>query len=231
MEQIRPVLRWRTLLLALAGAAALAGGLLVALSNGTKPAVASAPDPASVFSSLNSTAPTGLRIVTHSSTTVMSVAQAIATAQAQGPGLPATSPVPGNPWPIISTIRKLVADPTTGVDAWIAQSDQGGVCILETDPTAGIYGMGVSCNQVSDPTKALVGEIGDGSKAPGKMFLLGVVPTGVSSVQTSLVDGTTKALPVNNNAFVQETNSSDEVSSVNYAEAGQAHSLTLGGTN
>jgi hypothetical protein len=91
--------------------------------------------------------------------------------------------------------------------------------------------MGVSCNQVSDPTKALVGEIGDGSKAPGKMFLLGVVPTGVSSVQTSLVDGTTKALPVNNNAFVQETNSSDEVSSVNYAEAGQAHSLTLGGTN
>lgn len=175
---------------------------LILLSNGSgATANASAPAPPSyaAYPALNSHEPTGLPLVTHSSSPPGN-ATAVA---APGPTFPA-SPPPDlmGEWPAADSIRKVAVTVPT-ISAWIAKSIGGGVCVLSSRHQAikGVYGVAVSCNP--DPNSGATVE----SEVPGTKgaTVAGVVPTGVSSVQVALADGTTKSVTVTDNAWALET--------------------------
>ncbi len=175
----------------LAAAAVLAFVLLT--SGGGSSAKASTPTLAAIYPALASTEPTGLPLISDPSST---------SAAPTGPAFLASPPAGVDPegWPIVSTIRKLPID-LPGTSAWIAQSIAGGICILDarSTPVRGHYPIGLSCSEA--------GKSDDGSTletslaGSGEVAILGVVPSSVSSVSVTLSDGSTKAVPVNDDSW------------------------------
>jgi hypothetical protein len=189
---------------------ALACGLLTAvavvtfilLSNGSgATAKASAPPPPSyaAYPALSSTKPTGLPLVTHNS----SAAANANTVAATGPTFPASPPpdVVGE-WPEAESIRKVSVG-VPAVSAWIAKGIGGGVCVLSSRHEAikGVYGVAVSCNPTSSAGATVESEVPGGNA----VTVAGVVPAGVSSVEVALTNGTTRTVPVADNAWALET--------------------------
>jgi hypothetical protein len=146
---------------------------------------------------LASVEPRGLPLISYPTST---------SAAPTGPAFLATPPAGADPegWPIVSTIRKLPID-LPGTSAWIAQSVAGGICILDarSTPVHGHYPIGLSCSEPgkSDDGTTLETEL----SGSNEVAILGVVPSGVASVNVTLSDGSTKSVPVNDDSWGIET--------------------------
>lgn len=112
-------------------------------------------------------------------------------------------------WPLVSSIRRLDVS-ASGISAWIGKSIGGGICVLagSDQPTNGIYGVAVSCSDNSEalPRGATV-ELSELPSAPDKTYTVGVAPAGVSSVESTLSDGTRQTVRVVDNAWAMESGS------------------------
>lgn len=114
--------------------------------------------------------------------------------EAVGPGYPAVAP--GPKWPTPSAIRKIPVS-VPGVSLWIAKTAEGGVCAMSY--LAGNAGMGVSCTKSEGGLANGAG--GELTTASGAILYAGVVPSGVSSVNEKLPDGSTVTIPVTDNGW------------------------------
>ncbi|HEX9481012.1 MAG TPA: hypothetical protein VF927_02815, partial [Solirubrobacteraceae bacterium] len=75
------------------------------------------------FAALASTAPSGLPLVDPN---------AARSAGEAGPTFPAQPPEGASDWPVADSIRRLTLE-EPGLQAWIARSSAGGVCVLLYD--------------------------------------------------------------------------------------------------
>jgi hypothetical protein len=180
--------------LLLAGAA-----VVVLITRSGAPARARPPAISSTYRALTSTAPTGLPLVS-------SRARANELSRT-GPIFSAAAPTgEGGSRVLPRTIRKLHI-PLATHSAWIAESSEGGVCVLVSShtPIEGHYPLGSSCGTAANLTEGAVGELtADGSRT---VTIVGVEPNGVTSVAVKLSDGTTETLPVSDNAWATEADS------------------------
>ncbi len=169
--------------------------LTTLLSNGGSTAKASTPSLYSAYPALNSREPTGLPVITAPSPNATPTGPVFLASPPQG----ATSSEREG-WPEPASIRKLPVDLPIA-SAWIARNIAGGICILDArhQPVKGHYGVGVSC---SEPSRANSGTYLE-SSVPGSsvVTIMGVVPVGVSAIEVTLTDGSTKKVPVSDNAW------------------------------
>ncbi len=171
--------------------------LAARLSNGGNAAKASTPSLYSAYPALNSSEPTGLPLVTTPSLT---------NATPAGPVFLASPPPGAAPesWPVAASIRRLPINLPIA-SAWIAKSIAGGICILDArhQPVNGHYGIGVSCSEPAQTDSGTYLE----STVQGSpvVTIMGVVPVGVSAVQVTLTNGSTKKVPVGDGAWGLET--------------------------
>ena len=155
------------------------------------------PAPAdSAYPALENSEPTGLPIVDPASS---------AAAAAAGPTFPA-DPSGGlaTHGPVAETIRRLAVN-LPGVSAWIAQSAEGGVCVLASrhEPTAGgPYGLGMSCVPAALLSSGTYLELQRAGADSG--VVVGVAPEGVSAVRVSLTGGAGETVPVTGDAWALE---------------------------
>jgi hypothetical protein len=91
-----------------------------------------------------------------------------------------------------------------GVSAWIARSQEGGVCVLVYEgQVEGVGSVGATCSTregVADGASLVVTEM---PGRPGRVLEAGVVPDGVTAVKTTLADGTTATSSVSDNAWAR----------------------------
>lgn len=202
---------------------ALAGGLmmvaiavLVLLLNGSNgTAVANPSSPYAAYQALSSNEPSGLPLVTSSELRTSSASS--------GPTWPIDAPEgSGEDWPIASSIRKVSVD-QPGLSVWIAKSIGGGVCVLLYDgvPVNGVSAVAGGCSTAEHLDNGATMELSDVPGEPGKVFAAGVVPDGVTAVQSKMADGSTYTAPVSDNAWARVT----EVA----AESGQTPTQITGG--
>jgi hypothetical protein len=178
-------------------AAAIVAAIVLLTSGGA--ARASTPSPYAAYPALSSTEPSGLALSTSSGSA------SVTNVPATGPAFPATTPT-GAPesWPVADSIRKLPVI-VAGRSAWIAESTDGGICVLEarTQPAEGHDPLGVSCTEPGKlTTGAHIETIITGSN---DVVIIGVAPSNVSAVEVTLTDGSTKQVPVNDDAWALET--------------------------
>jgi hypothetical protein len=152
------------------------------------------------FPALESTAPTGLALVSSHS--------ASREAGAEDPTWPMEAPdgIQGG-WPVAASIRAVSVD-VPNVSAWIAKSTGGGICVLlwPHQPAGGVPGVGYSCSTSSeDLSQGATTQLSQLPDSPGKVYVAGVVPSGVESMKVTLADGTTTTVGVSDNAWALET--------------------------
>jgi hypothetical protein len=204
MSSISAMTRWFTrpaclLVLGLLSSAVFVS--IVLLTGGGASAATVTPSYAG-YPALSSVEPTGLPLVSRTSGTANGITPA-----ATGPTFPANPPADlTGDWPVATSIRKVSVDVPT-VSAWISKSIDGGVCVLSSrhQPINGLYGVAFSCAPTAgiDSGATVESEVPDSSNVTA----VGVVPAGVSSVQVTLTNGTTKTVAVSGNAWALETDS------------------------
>lgn len=210
----RLLLRPRTaLVVGLLAIAAMILALLLDGRAGTAAAITGSPYTA--YQALSSSEPAGLPLVTshHMHTS----------SDPTGPTWPIEAPEgAGTDWPLASSIRR-VPSAVPGVSVWIAKSIAGGVCVLLYDgvPVAGVSAVDASCASAEHVESGATVEVSEIPGLPGKVYAAGVVPNGVSSVQTKMADGSTYNAPVSGNAWTRVTDVP--------AESGQVSTQITGG--
>jgi hypothetical protein len=196
-DGVRPLLRPRAAL-ALVAVAALAAAAVLLGGHGTQ-ARADTSSEYAVYPALDSTAPTGL--------TLVSAPPSSQGDASSGPTWPLEPPGGAHSgWPIATSIRRVAVD-TSAISVWIAKSIGGGVCVLlsRSLPNNGVYGVGYSCSTGEDDlARGATVEASSFPGASGKVYVAGVVPTGVSEVKVELADGATATVPVSDNAWALE---------------------------
>jgi hypothetical protein len=86
-------------------------------------------------------------------------------------------------------------------EAWVIPGI-GNVCLWAESTTAS--NGGATCSGDATATAGHVMFQATSPSAPGKVFIAGLVPDGVSSVTATLVDNTSVVLPVHENVYMQE---------------------------
>jgi hypothetical protein len=196
-DGVRPLMGPRTKLL-LAAMAALAVAAILISGHGSQ-ARADTSSEYAAYPALASTAPTGLTLVSGPSSSPGGVSS--------GPTWPLEPPGGAHSgWPIATSIRRVAVD-TSAISVWIAKSIGGGVCVLlsRNQPNNGVYGVGYSCS--TDENNLARGATVEASSFPGasgKVYVAGVVPSGVSAVAVDLADGATATVPVSDNGWALE---------------------------
>jgi hypothetical protein len=61
----------------------------------------------------------------------------------------------------------------------------------------------MGCSTTEGFARGASAEVSDIPGMPGKVIAVGVVPDGVTSVTTTMVDGSTQTVPVNGNAWAR----------------------------
>jgi hypothetical protein len=198
------------------GLMALAAITLSLLLNGKgDTAAATASSPYASYQALDSTEPSGLPLVSSHHLQTAS--------DPTGPTWPIEAPQgAGVEWPMASSIRK-VSPGVQGISVWIAKSIAGGVCVLLYDgtPVDGVSGVAASCSTSEHVDNGATVELSEVPGQPGKVYAAGVVPDGVTSVQSEMADGSTYTAPVTDNSWARVT----DVPAAN----GQTPTQTIGG--
>ena len=192
--------------------AALVWVLLIDGRAGT--AAASTGSPYSAYQALGSTEPSGLPLVTshHPHTS----------SDPTGPTWPIEAPDGGTEWPVASSIRR-VSPGVQGISVWIAKSIAGGICVLLYDgtPVNGVSAVAAGCSDAEHVESGASVEVSEIPGQPGKVYAAGVVPNGVTSVQSKMADGSTYTAQVSDNSWARVTNEP--------AESGQVSTQITGG--
>lgn len=109
-------------------------------------------------------------------------------------------------WPIASSIRALdVSSPN--LSAWAAKSLGGGVCVLVShhQSAAEVPSVAYSCTVDQDGlARGATAQLSQVPDSPGKVYVAGVVPSGVTSMEVTLADGDTQTVPVADGAWTLE---------------------------
>jgi hypothetical protein len=196
-DGVRPLLRPRAVLVLVAVAAFAAAAVL--LGGHGNQARADTSSEYAAYPALDSTAPTGLTLV---STPPSSPGDTN-----PGPTWPLEPPGGAHSgWPIATSIRRVAVD-TSAISVWIAKSIGGGVCVLlsRNQPNDGVYGVGYSCSTGEDDlARGATVEASSFPGASGKVYVAGVVPSDVSAIKVDLADGITATVPVSDNAWALE---------------------------
>jgi hypothetical protein len=123
---------------------------------------------------------------------------------------------------VSSSIRRLSLS-VPGLSAWIARSGEGGICVLVYDgvPVEGASAVDMGCSTPEGIARGASVEVSEIPGMPGKVIAAGVAPDGVTSVTTTMADGSTETSPVSDNAWARV---GDEP-----AAAGQQSTETIGG--
>lgn len=185
----------RRRLLLRAGPPLAAAGLAAALLAGSGGNAAAGTAPAPQFAALASTAPSGLPLVDPHEPR---------SAGETGPTFPAQPPEGASDWPVADSIRRLTLE-EPGLQAWIARSSAGGVCVLLYDgvPVEGVAALDVGCSAPEGDSHGAAVEVSDIPGMPGKVIAAGVVPDGVAAVSEVLADGSTARSAVSGNAWAR----------------------------
>lgn len=198
------------------GLLAIAVITLVLLLNGRgNTAAATTSSPNAAYQALGSNEPSGLPLV--ASHHVRTSSDPI------GPTWPIEAPEgAGVDWPLASSIRK-VSPGVQGVSVWIASSIAGGICVLLYDgaPVNGVSAVSAGCSTSEHVDNGATIEVSEVPGQPGKVYAAGVVPNGVTSVQSKMADGSTYTAPVSDNAWARVTDVP--------AESGQVPTQITGG--
>lgn len=93
--------------------------------------------------------------------------------------------------------------------AWIAKSIGGsGICVLvwAHQPVGDTPSIGASCSSETEEGLAhgATAQVSEIPGEAGRVYVTGVVPSTVGSVTATLADGSTKTVPVNDNAWSLE---------------------------
>jgi hypothetical protein len=121
-----------------------------------------------------------------------------------GPTWPIEAPegVQGG-WPISSSIR-AVSVGAPGMSAWIAKSIGGGVCVLlwVHQPADAVPSVASSCTTDAEGlSRGATTQLSQLPDSPGEVYVAGVVPSGVSSMDVTLADGSVQSVPVTDGAW------------------------------
>jgi hypothetical protein len=196
----RPHFGWYSVRRLLVRAAAPLMGLagaLVLLGGGGAPATATPATGGVSYTALASSEPTGLPLVESHSPASPSAPS--------GPTWPAQPPHEAvGRWPVTSSIRRLSLS-VPGLSAWIARSGEGGICVLLYDgvPVEGASAVDMGCSSPEGFARGASVEVSEIPGMPGKVIAAGVVPDGVTSVTTTMADGSTVTSPVKGNAWAR----------------------------
>jgi hypothetical protein len=178
-------------------------------------AKASTGSPYAAYQALGSSEPSGLPLVTSHHLHTSS--------DPTGPTWPIEAPEgAGTEWPLASSIRR-VSPGVQGVSVWIAKSLAGGVCVLLYDgtPVNGLSAVYAGCSSAEHVESGASVEVSEIPGQPGKVYAAGVVPNGVTSVQSKMADGSTYTAAVSDNAWARVTSVP--------AESGQVSTQITGG--
>lgn len=152
------------------------------------------------YPALESSAPTGLPL--------MSSHSASRQAGASGPTWPMEAPEGIQPgWPVAASIRAVTGG-APGMSVWIAKSMGGGICVLLWAHRSGdsIPAVASSCSTSSEElSRGATTQLSQLPDSPGKVYVAGVVPSGVAAMRVTLADGSTTAVSVTDNAWALET--------------------------
>jgi hypothetical protein len=194
--------------------AAAAATTALLLGGAGAAATASAGSPATSYAALSGTEPTELPLVDS--------VPGPGEPHPSGPTWPAQTPEGATNWPIAASIRKIPLS-TPGLSGWIASSTAGGVCVLLYDgaPVKGIAAVNFGCSTAAQVDRGATVEVSEIPGQPGKVISAGVVPDGVTSVSSTMADGSTDTVGVQGNAWSRVTDQP--------AAAGQETTETTGG--
>jgi len=184
------------LLLPVAPALLAVGFAVASLAGGGAPAAA-APAAPPAYGALEGPAePTGLTLVDpHSG----------GPSPTGGPTWPASPPPStGGSWPVTSSIRRL-KPATSGLQAWIARSAAGGVCVMLYDGqrVEGVAAVDMSCSTPEGFGGGASIEVSEIPGMPGRVIESGVVPDGVTAMRIPLADGSSTTQTVSGNAWAR----------------------------
>ncbi len=188
--------RLRRSLLPVAPALVALGLAAASLAGGGAPAAATPAAPPTYAALEGPAEPTGLTLADPHAAKASSTA---------GPAWPASPPVgTGGSWPVTTSIRRLKLAPS-GLQAWIARSAAGGVCLLLYDgqPVEGVAAVDESCSSPGGFGDGASIEVSEIPGMPGRVIEAGVVPDGVTAVRTALADGTRARIAVSGNAWAR----------------------------
>ena len=188
--------RWRSVALLVGTLAAVCAFWLVSQHSA---AHATSPTPNEAYPALNSTAPTGLPLLSVA-------AKPWRAGDSTEPAYPAEVPAGQPNAPIPSSIRR-VSVPLSTVSVWIAKSTEGGVCVLASPHKTvdGPPALAVGCSEAANREEGATDEVTSDAE-PGRVVMAGVVPSGVSQVTRTLASGAVVKIAVSDNAWAYETN-------------------------
>lgn len=189
------------IVLALALAAFVVPVLVLLLSTGGSTATTSSAYAA--YPALSATGPTELPLVSSHGPADAS----------QRPTWPVSPPEGSQSWPLAESIRKLDLQ-SPNMTAWIAKSQNGGICVLlwAHQPAGGVPSIGASCSGESeeDVQGGATAQVSEIPGEPGVVYVAGVVPSTVSAVAVTQVDGSTETIAVKGNAWGAELQGAPE---------------------
>jgi hypothetical protein len=182
------------------GAAAVVMFVLIATGPGaTAKANGTAPAAYADYSALSATEASDLPLVTIGSPTATQLA-------AKGPVFPADPTANlASHGPVPSSIKKLTVS-SPNVSAWIAESGDGGICVMASrhhSTDKGSFALGIGCVPAELVGTGAMVELQSTQNAGN--IVVGAVPDGVSSVEVELNDGNNEAVPVTGDAWSLET--------------------------
>jgi hypothetical protein len=152
------------------------------------------------YPALESSAPTGLPLVSSHSASHQE--------GASGPTWPTEAPAGTQPgWPVAASIRAVNVG-GAGMSVWIAKSMGGGICVLlwAHQPSDSTPAVASSCSTSSEElSRGATTQLSQLPDSPGKVYVAGVVPIGVGSMKVTLADGSTTTVGVSDNAWSLET--------------------------
>ena len=187
----------RRSIFALALAAVLTPVSIVLLSAGGS---AAAPNSNyAAYPALSGTAPAGLELVDSHSVR----------GSGERPTWPLQAPEGAQSgWPLAESIRPLQTE-SPDLTAWIAKSLGGGVCVLlwAHQPAGETASIGYSCSEETEAglRRGATTQASEIPGEPGRVYVAGVVPSTVSAVAVTLADGSSKTVPVKDDAWALET--------------------------
>jgi hypothetical protein len=157
------------------------------------------------YPALESTAPTGLELVASPA--------AASENHSTEPTWPIEAPadVQGG-WPDASSIRALNVG-VPGLSAWIARSVGGGICALlsRAQPAGSVPSVAYSCTiDAEGLSRGATVQLSQLPDYPGKVYVVGVVPSGVSSMEVTQADGSVEFVPVTGGAWALEADGEPE---------------------
>lgn len=184
----------------LAVVAAVVVTVVVLMNGGGSTARANEGSEYAGYPALQSNAPSGLPLVSSHS--------ASHEAGAGGPTWPTEAPGGVQEgWPVASSIRAVGTD-VTGVSVWIAKSMGGGICVLlwAHQPAGSVPSVASSCStSPEDLPNGATAQVSQLPDSPGKVYVAGVVPSSVGSMEVTLADGSATTVGVTDNAWALET--------------------------